>query len=148
MYNSQPYSFMNNYAFMSKGNEPITVTGLDGAKAYPTMPNSRLILFDTTADVFYCKETDSNNFPTIKTYTYTEVKPTSNVDSQYVTLEEFNKFKEELLNGEQFVRANTISAGGRDITVTTNQKINDDSSAKSDTTTNAGKSNKTKSTTQ
>ena len=37
MYNSQPYSFMNNYAFMSKGNEPITVTGLDGAKAYPTM---------------------------------------------------------------------------------------------------------------
>ena len=148
MYNTQPYPFINNYAFMSKGNEPITVTGLDGAKAYPTMPNTRLILFDTTADVFYCKETDSNNFPTIRTYTYTEVKPTSNVDSQYVTLEEFNKFKEELLNGEQFVRANAISTGGdTNIAVTTNQKVNDNPGAKSDTTANAGKSNKTKPTT-
>ena len=147
MYNSQSYPFMNNYAALSKSNEPITVNGLDSAKAYPTMPNSRIILFDTTDDIFYCKETDSNNFPTIRTYRYTEVQPTSKVDPQYVTLEEFNKFKEELLNGEQFVRSGGNTSGGND-SGATNQKVNDNPVTKSDTSANVGQPNKTKPATQ
>lgn len=142
MYNTQPYPFINNY--MSKSNEPITVNGLDSAKAYPTMPNSKIILFDINDDIFYCKETDSNNFPTIRTYKYTEVKTTLQSESQYVTLEEFNKFKEELLNGKQSVR----DADGTNSNNGTNQKVNDNSSPKPDATANVGKPNKTKSSTQ
>lgn len=83
----------------------ICVNGMDSAKAYPTQPNSKVILFDSEKDIFYAKETDASNFPTIKAYRFEEITDDvlENSDNAYVTKSEFEKFKEELLNGKQFV---------------------------------------------
>lgn len=85
--------------------QPQTVNGIESAKAYPMNPNSRVFLFDTNEDIFYVKETDSSGFATLKIFEFKEVKEKQKTsEPEYVTLEEFNKFKEELLNGKQFIR--------------------------------------------
>ena len=78
----------------------LRVNGIESARMFPTSPNSTVALFDENEDIFYVKSTDASNFPTIKAYAFKEVD-TQNHGTQYVTLEEFNKFKEELLNGKQ-----------------------------------------------
>ena len=93
------------------GQQLLRVNGLESAKMYPTSPNSSIALFDENEDIFYLKSTDASNFPTIRKFKFVEVfdqapKP---VDAQYVTLEEFNKFKEELLNAKQSIRSESES---------------------------------------
>ena len=85
------------------------VNGLDSAKAFPTVANAMYALFDENDDILYIKQTDASNYPTIKRYRFVleEEKPV--VPVQYVTVEEFNKFKEELLNAKQSVRAESGS---------------------------------------
>lgn len=95
----QTYPFRNNVAY-SRSGEPISVNGIESVNAFQTMPNTKTILFHATEPIFYCKMTDDNNYPEVKIYRYTEIKPTSK-ESQFVTIEEFNKFKEELINGQQ-----------------------------------------------
>ena len=64
-----------------------------------------VVYFDANEDIFYIKETDINNYPTIRSYKFEEIKPKENLKTvEYVTIEEFNKFKEELLNGKQYIR--------------------------------------------
>ena len=77
------------------------VNGLDSAKAFPTVANAMYALFDENDDILYIKQTDASNYPTVKRYRFVleEEKPVAPV--QYVTIEEFNKFKEELLNAKQ-----------------------------------------------
>lgn len=85
----------------------IRVNSFDSAKAYPTSPNSDTILFDENEDVMYLKTTDASNFPVIRKFRFYEEVEAETVkqdSSKYVTVEEFNKFKEELLNGKQFIR--------------------------------------------
>ena len=80
------------------------VNGIESAKAYPTAPNSMYALFDSNEDVFYVKTTDASNFPVIKKYRFhEETEPQQTETPQYVTLEEFEKFKKEILDGKQFV---------------------------------------------
>lgn len=86
------------------------VTGIDGAKAYQMTPNSTVALFDNNEDIMYIKTTDGAGFPTIRTFSFNEVihntqQQVSNND--YVTRDEFNKLKEELLNGKQFIQQST-----------------------------------------
>lgn len=98
------------------GNQLIKVKDLDSAKAYPTSPNSSVALFEENDDVMYIKSTDANNFPTIRKFRFTEEPLEVPNSSQYVTLDEFNKFKEEILNAKQFVQqsANTNSKWNTD----------------------------------
>ena len=87
------------------GTQPLTVNGIESAKAYPMNPNSRVFLFDTNDDIFYVKETDSSGFASLKIFRFEEVKEKPKpTEPEYLTIEGFNKFKEELLNGKQFVR--------------------------------------------
>ena len=80
------------------------VNGIESAKAYPTAPNSMYALFDSNEDVFYVKTTDASNFPVIKRYRfYEESEPKKEEAPQYVTIEEFEKFKKEMLDAKQFV---------------------------------------------
>ena len=80
------------------------VNGIESAKAYPTSPNSMYALFDSNEDVFYVKTTDASNFPVIKKYRfYEETEPVKEEVSQYVTVEEFERFKKEILDAKQFV---------------------------------------------
>lgn len=89
----------------------LRVNGIDGAKAYPTMPNSVVALFDANDDLMYIKSTDAANYPTIDTYRFTKIKPES-MDSKndYVTRKEFLEFKEELLNAKQFISKSTSAS--------------------------------------
>lgn len=98
------------------GNQLIKVKDLDSAKAYPTSPNSSVALFEENDDVMYIKSTDANNFPTIRKFRFTEEPLEVPNSTQYVTIDEFNKFKEEILNAKQFVQqsANTNSKWNTD----------------------------------
>lgn len=86
------------------------VTGLEGARAYQMSPNSTVALFDNNDDLMYIKTTDGAGFPTIRTFSFNEVSQTNTqvpANSDYVTRAEFEKLKEELLNGKQFIQQST-----------------------------------------
>lgn len=95
----------NNYSLVRAG-EPVSVNGEESANAFPTLPNTKTILFHESEPIFYCKTTDDTNFPVMKTYHYYEEIKSSPQETQFVTYEEFNKFKEGLLN-EQHLWSNT-----------------------------------------
>lgn len=96
-------TFSPNFNQTANPAQLIRVNGLDSAKAYPTAPNSTVPLFDANEDIMYIKSTDASNFPTIRIFRFTEEQETPIPVQQYVTLEEFNEFKEEILNGKQFI---------------------------------------------
>ena len=85
---------------------PIRVNGIEGAKAYQMSANSTVALFDSNEDIMYIKTTDGAGFPSIRTFSFTEVKeqnkPIQQVD--YISREEFEEFKKELMNnGKQSI---------------------------------------------
>lgn len=82
----------------------IRVTGLEGAKAYPVAPNSRVALFDEGRDVFYIKAADAGGYPTLAAYTFSPLQENPIPSPDYVTREEFNQLKELIENGKQPVR--------------------------------------------
>lgn len=84
----------------------IRVNGIDGAKTYQMPANSTVALFDCNEDIMYIKTTDGAGFPSIRTFSFTEVKeqnkPIPQVD--YISREEFEEFKKELMNnGKQSI---------------------------------------------
>ena len=104
----------------AQGDTLIKVNGLDSARAYPTKPNSRYALFDANDDILYIKTTDASNFPTIERYRFTkESLYDETTNTRYVTLDEFEKFKKEILDGQQSIRSKRHNAnrpGNRDTT--------------------------------
>ena len=95
----------------------LRVNGIESAKAYPTQPNSMVALFDENEDVFYIKSTDASNFPTIKKYRFTEEvekKPEEIANEKFVTIEEFSKFKEEVLDAQQSIWNSITDASAGD----------------------------------
>lgn len=99
---------MNNQQFLPQiqTQNLIRVNGIEGAKAYQMSANSIVSLFDANEDIMYIKSTDGAGFPSIRTFSFTEVKeenkPISQVD--YISREEFEEFKKELMNnGKQSI---------------------------------------------
>lgn len=111
--NYQP-TFNSNFNSTANQSHLIRVNGLDSAKAYPTSPNSTVALFDANEDIMYIKSTDASNFPTIRRFRFVEEKETQIPTQQYVTMEEFNQFREEILNGKQFISNISKSANEQD----------------------------------
>lgn len=102
-----PSSFLHQAANaqpMLGSQQLVRVNGIESAKAYPTQPNSMYALFDENEDFLYIKSTDASNFPTIRKFKLIEEKEKEVEQPRYVTVEEFNKFKEELLNGKQYIQ--------------------------------------------
>lgn len=89
----------------------VGVNGIEGMKAFQTSPNSRIVGFDLNNDVFYIKTTDASNTATIKTYSFAEVMDKAEDETRYVTMKEFNKFKEDLLSGKQYIRKPKHNSG-------------------------------------
>ncbi len=82
------------------------IQGIEGAKAYPLMPNSNVILMDSESDKFYIKTSDTMGVCTLRTFSYKEiVQPTND----YITREELEKIIEEIRN-EQFISKPAESA--------------------------------------
>lgn len=113
-YNMMGLNGFNNYnQFPQQLNQPqvntqnlIRVNGIDGAKAYQMPANSTVALFDNNEDIMYIKTTDGAGFPAIRTFAFNEVVANTNPiqdTADYVTRDEFNKLKEELLNGKQSI---------------------------------------------
>lgn len=99
---------MNNQQFLPQiqTQNLIRVNGIEGAKAYQMSANSIVSLFDANEDIMYIKSTDGAGFPSIRTFSFTEVKeqnkPIQQVD--YISREEFEEFKKELMNnGKQSI---------------------------------------------
>lgn len=111
--NYQP-TFNSSFNSTANQSQLIRVNGLDSAKAYPTSPNSTVALFDANEDIMYIKSTDASNFPTIRRFRFVEEKETQILTQQYVTMEEFNQFREEILNGKQFISNIGKSANEQD----------------------------------
>lgn len=84
-----------------------TVNGFEGAKAYQVQLNSKVALFDTNEDIFYIKSVDANGAITIRKFSFVEVLDETPEQAQYVTVKEFEKFKEEILNGQQHIYRNS-----------------------------------------
>lgn len=104
VYNTQPMRYYN----PQDVDDVDKVNGINGAWAFPTKPNSRYALFDENNDRVFIKKTDSANYPTITRYKL--IKEDDEVpDNKYVTVEEFNKFKEDILSGKQHIRTNNKS---------------------------------------
>lgn len=85
----------------------IRVNGIDGAKAYQMPANSTVALFDSNEDVMYVKSTDGAGFPSIRTFSFIEKVNVEgkSPDVEYISREEFEKFKKELMdNGKQSIQ--------------------------------------------
>jgi hypothetical protein len=92
------------------GDQLKSVNGIEGAKQFPVSANSRVALFDMNEDIVYIKTVDAGGYPSIRTFRMVE-ENSAPKEPQYVTMEEFMKFKEELLNGKQSVPESTGTAG-------------------------------------
>lgn len=65
-------------------------------------PNSSAALFDGNEDIFYLKTTDGAGFPTIRKFKFEEIQaktPEPAEESDYITREEFEQFREEMRRG-------------------------------------------------
>ena len=89
----------------------IRVNGIASARAYPTLPNSMIALFDENDDIMYIKTTDASNYPTVRKFRFVEEIEKPVDTSKFVTADEFNELKQmitdlrkEISNGKQSVR--------------------------------------------
>lgn len=77
------------------------VQGEAGAKSWFVTPGSTVLLMDSEAQRFYLKSADMNGLPAMRTFEYNEVgapKPQEAPQAvNFVTAEEFNGFKEDVL---------------------------------------------------
>lgn len=84
----------------------IRVNGIDGAKAYQMPANSTVSLFDSNEDIMYIKNTDGAGFPSIRMFRFEEIKEITKSEEKqdYISREEFEEFKKELMNnGKQSI---------------------------------------------
>lgn len=103
MYMPQYYPQTNwSYQPQTATNQPInglvSVTGMEGAKAYQLPPNSSMPLFDGDEDVLYVKTTDAAGYPTIKSFRFEPMEPIEAkvVEADYVPRSEFDALVSEV----------------------------------------------------
>ena len=80
------------------------VNGQSSALQYRMNPNSRAVLFDANEDLFYIVTSDASGVNSVQAFSFAPYKPVEEQKPEYVTMEEFNRFKEEVLNAQQSVR--------------------------------------------
>lgn len=78
----------------------ISVTGLEGARAYQIPPNSKMALFDADSDVFYVKTTDAGGFPTVRSFRFEPMEQAAQAApaGDFVPREEFDKLVQTVKN--------------------------------------------------
>lgn len=84
----------------------IWVSGEAGAKSYLVGAGQSVLLMDAEADAFFLKSADQSGMPMIRKFRYKEepfgatnapiVGATEAKDRNYVSQEEFNKYKDEI----------------------------------------------------
>lgn len=104
----QPQQALNSQQFLPQNEVQnlIRVNSIEGAKAYQMSPNSTVALFDSNEDIMYIKSTDGAGFPSIRSFRFEELKEDTQTDPSvdYISREEFEEFKKELMNnGKQSI---------------------------------------------
>ena len=78
------------------------VQGEAGAKSWFVNPGATVLLMDSENQRFYLKSADMTGVPAMRTFEYTEVgaqKPQEQPQApQFVTMEEFTEFRNEVMN--------------------------------------------------
>ena len=87
MWQYQPTQTVNG---MQPINGLVSVTGIEGARAYQMPPNSSMPLFDKDNDVLYVKTTDAAGYPTLKRFRFEPMEDDSTQKPEYVTKEDFD----------------------------------------------------------
>lgn len=93
-YSQQPMNW--GYQTQAVASQPVnglvSVTGIEGAKAYQLPPNSSMPLFDGNQDLLYVKTTDAAGYPTIRTFRFEPMEPieVKAEPADYVTRSEFD----------------------------------------------------------
>lgn len=89
---NQPAS--QNWAYQQPMQQPVSglvsVTGIEGAKAYQLPPNSSMPLFDKDSDTLYVKTTDGAGFPTIRAFRFEPMEQEQAPQADYVPRTEFD----------------------------------------------------------
>ena len=91
----------------------ISVTGIEGAKAYQIPPDSKVALFDSNDDVMYVKSTDAGGYPTIRTFRFTPVEAEAAPTPDYVTRDEFRELADRIGSLEDAARPAKASKGAK-----------------------------------
>ena len=75
--------------------------GSDGARAYPTQPNTRDVVWDENENYYYVRVTNSaNRITSLQRYSY-ETAPEPTMEDLFATKDDFNSLKGELTNVKQ-----------------------------------------------
>ena len=91
--------FNNTSPTLLPGQRLIKVKGCEAADKYPMPRDCETVLFDEDEDYIYIKKTDTNGGVILLRYRLEE-DPIPHFDpKKYVTVDDFSKFKEEILNG-------------------------------------------------
>ena len=76
------------------------VQGEAAAKSWPVPPNSTVLLMDSEEQKFYLKTVDASGMPhPLRIFSFKEITGEKKDSSSYVTREEFEAFRNELLYG-------------------------------------------------
>lgn len=96
---------MNLPTTILSGQKLVEADSINEAKAYAIGMNSTVPIFDKNEDVFYLKQTDAyGNVVSFRKFRYTEEIEKAPLDDRYATVEQFNQFKEEVLNGQRSIQ--------------------------------------------
>lgn len=91
--------FNNSSPTLLPGQRLLKVKGCEAAEKYPMPRDCETVLFDEDEDYLYIKKTDTNGGVILLRYKLEE-DPIPHFDpKKYVTIDDFSKFKEEMLNG-------------------------------------------------
>ena len=86
------------------------VQGIAGAKAFPSGPDTKAILLDSEAPVFYIKVTDASGMPLpLRIFDYTERIEVANRQEDYVTRDEVRKMISDMSAQQQAPQAPQLS---------------------------------------
>ncbi|MBR1445460.1 MAG: hypothetical protein IJ586_00025 [Alloprevotella sp.] len=84
-----PYGWGQQITAPQPINGLVSVTGMEGARAYQLPPNSSMPLFDANEDIMYVKTTDGAGFPTVKAYRFALLEQQEAQNAEYVSRAEF-----------------------------------------------------------
>lgn len=91
----------------------VSVTGIDGAKAYPLPPNSSMPLFDKDSDTLYVVTSDGAGFKTVKEFGFAPKEPQEQAQPVgYVSQEDFDALAARVAQLEPKPRTRKAASDG------------------------------------
>ena len=89
---------INGYSAGLPGAQLNKAKGIDQAKLFPCGSSSTIPIFDEDQDVFYIKTTDAlGNVTSIREFEYKEKVILPPLDNRYVTVDQLNQFKNDII---------------------------------------------------